>query len=428
MTNDERKEFIRKNKIIYFNRIRYFFYEWTDMKAYQRMLVPETFFSFFYQLFVLMIAFCSVTIIIYNQIELKQANEEHIDFIAKYFEVYYAFNIFFIIDYLIRISYADYTYNSISRLKAFLIAPFRFVNLLDLVSFVAIVIIYNTGLLDFVAKMNETTSYSQKFDYYYQIINNNAYMNVVPCMFLIKILGAHSKIIKNVILSSEVNFFWQIFKRRWRVLLSSFLILVLFTFLLSFIIYRIEQNYYEINHILPGNPLYKLKNFGETLWFSMGTITTIAYGDVTPVSPAGKVFAVILGVIGVTYYGFLTSLFASALISVINEFGKRRDNRRLLEFQNENERLLHEFSEQIKVDIVQELIKNNIIQDPEEIKRIENLQNQEREALKMKAKRRKKIYFSDDLFDDTKRISVSNVKVRSASNVTKVLGRSSTKK
>lgn len=177
------------------------------MKAYQRMLVPETFFSFFYQLFVLMIAFCSVTIIIYNQIELKQANEEHIDFIAKYFEVYYAFNIFFIIDYLIRISYADYTYNSISRLKAFLIAPFRFVNLLDLVSFVAIVIIYNTGLLDFVAKMNETTSYSQKFDYYYQIINNNAYMNVVPCMFLIKILGAHSKIIKNVILSSEVNFF-----------------------------------------------------------------------------------------------------------------------------------------------------------------------------------------------------------------------------
>ena len=46
----------------------------------------------------------------------------------------------------------------------------------------------------------------------------------------------------------------------------------------------------------------------------------------------------------------------------------------------------------------------------------------------MKAKRRKKIYFSDDLFDDTKRISVSNVKVRSASNVTKVLGRSSTKK
>ena len=125
---------------------------------------------------------------------------------------------------------------------------------------------------------------------------------------------------------------------------------------------------------------------------------------------------------------FLTSLFASALISVINEYGKRRDNRRFLEFQSENERLLHEFSEQIKVDIVQELIKNNVIQDPEEIKRIENLQNQEREALKIKAKRRKKIYFSDDLFDDTKRISVSNVKVRSASNVTKVLGRSSSKK
>lgn len=47
MTNDERKEFIKKNKAIYFNRIRYFFYEWTDMKAYQRMFVPETFFSFF---------------------------------------------------------------------------------------------------------------------------------------------------------------------------------------------------------------------------------------------------------------------------------------------------------------------------------------------------------------------------------------------
>ena len=88
MTNDERKEFIKKNKAIYFNRIRYFFYEWTDMKAYQRMFVPETFFSFFYQLLVIMIAFCSVTIIIYNHVELKQANEAHLDFIAKYFEVY----------------------------------------------------------------------------------------------------------------------------------------------------------------------------------------------------------------------------------------------------------------------------------------------------------------------------------------------------
>lgn len=177
-----------------------------------------------------MIAFCSVTIIIYNHVELKQANEAHLDFIAKYFEVYYAFNIFFIIDYLIRISYADYTYNSISRLKAFLIAPFRFVNLLDLVSFVAIIIIYNTGLLDLITKMNEATSINEKISCYYQIVNNNAYMNIVPCMFLIKILGAHSKIIKNIILSSEVNFFWQIFRRRWRVLLSSFLILVLFTF------------------------------------------------------------------------------------------------------------------------------------------------------------------------------------------------------
>lgn len=47
--------------------------------------------------------------------------------------------------------------------------------------------------------------------------------------------------------------------------------------------------------------------FGEALWFTLQTVTTVGYGDTTPTSAAGKVVA---SVVMLTATGFLTIVTA----------------------------------------------------------------------------------------------------------------------
>ncbi|WP_350066174.1 ion channel [Fulvivirga sp.] len=42
------------------------------------------------------------------------------------------------------------------------------------------------------------------------------------------------------------------------------------------------------------NPEANIKNFGDALWFSIVTLTTVGYGDLHPVTHEGKMFASIL--------------------------------------------------------------------------------------------------------------------------------------
>lgn len=414
----ERKEIIKSNKLIYFNRFRAFFYEWTDMKAYQKIIVSESVVSFIYQSIIMIMAICASVLIYYNNVDYQNPDLNKVYFVKDYFKVYYVFNFIFLIDYLIRWFHADYTYNSISRLKAFLLYPFRFINALDFASFLIIVVLYNIGLNDLIYQIENANDQISVFSSYQQIINNTGYKDIIPIAFVVKILGIHSKIIRHTIISSETKVFSEVIKRRWRILLSSIIIIITFTFLLSFIILKIEQRNYQELNILITDPSYKFKNLGDALWFAMGTITTIAYGDITPISSGGKAFGVLLGVIGVTYYGFLTSLFASGIISIIGDYVRTRDNNRLIAFQTENERLLHEFSEKIKVEIVEELIKTNLLnnnkENEDDIKKIDidYVENIKKEISKNKSKTRKKLYFSEETFDDRNRASNFNIKIR----------------
>jgi voltage-gated potassium channel len=48
------------------------------------------------------------------------------------------------------------------------------------------------------------------------------------------------------------------------------------------------------------------KTFGDALWWSIVTTTTVGYGDISPVTPAGRVIAVILMLFGIGLIGMLT--------------------------------------------------------------------------------------------------------------------------
>ncbi len=57
-----------------------------------------------------------------------------------------------------------------------------------------------------------------------------------------------------------------------------------------------------------------IADFGDALWWAAATITTVGYGDVSPVTPAGRAVAVFLMVVGIALFGLLTAGVAAYFI------------------------------------------------------------------------------------------------------------------
>ena len=61
------------------------------------------------------------------------------------------------------------------------------------------------------------------------------------------------------------------------------------------------------------------KQFVDSLYLSLITATTIGYGDITPVSYASKIVAVILGFIGITFTGVVVAVTIEAIRLTLKE-------------------------------------------------------------------------------------------------------------
>jgi voltage-gated potassium channel len=61
-------------------------------------------------------------------------------------------------------------------------------------------------------------------------------------------------------------------------------------------------------------------NMGESLWFTLQTVTTVGYGDITPEDPVGRVVASLIMLCGI---GFLTVVTASITSLFIQAAGQR---------------------------------------------------------------------------------------------------------
>lgn len=59
-----------------------------------------------------------------------------------------------------------------------------------------------------------------------------------------------------------------------------------------------------------------IQSFGDALWYSLVTISTVGYGDVTPVSTAGHIIGVIFLLMSM---GILVALFGSVVSAITSE-------------------------------------------------------------------------------------------------------------
>lgn len=57
------------------------------------------------------------------------------------------------------------------------------------------------------------------------------------------------------------------------------------------------------------------KSFGDSLWWSFVTVTTVGYGDISPATNAGRIIAAILMLVGIGFIGMLTGTIATFFIT-----------------------------------------------------------------------------------------------------------------
>jgi voltage-gated potassium channel len=76
-----------------------------------------------------------------------------------------------------------------------------------------------------------------------------------------------------------------------------------------------------------GAPGATIRTFGDSVWWACSALTTVGYGDVTPVTPTGRAIAVFLMVGGLALLGAVTGSFSSWLIQVFTREDEARPPR-----------------------------------------------------------------------------------------------------
>jgi voltage-gated potassium channel len=72
----------------------------------------------------------------------------------------------------------------------------------------------------------------------------------------------------------------------------------------------------------------KVERYIDAIWWSFATATTTGYGDITPVTDAGKILGIFLMLMGLALFAVFTALFAETIISnkeLFNRDGRKEE-------------------------------------------------------------------------------------------------------
>ncbi|MFF7973215.1 ion channel [Streptomyces sp. NPDC007905] len=73
-----------------------------------------------------------------------------------------------------------------------------------------------------------------------------------------------------------------------------------------------------------GAPGATMKTFGDAVWWAASTLSTVGYGDITPVTALGRVIAIGMMACGLGLLGAVTGSFSSLLMQI---FSRQSDER-----------------------------------------------------------------------------------------------------
>jgi voltage-gated potassium channel len=102
--------------------------------------------------------------------------------------------------------------------------------------------------------------------------------------------------------SSAIQTLGEVVKREWPVIFSSMFVLLLLVVITASLGYMLEHD---------AQPEV-FSNIPEAIYWAMTTLSSIGYGDMTPVTPIGRMVTVVVALIGVGIFAIPAGLLASA--------------------------------------------------------------------------------------------------------------------
>ena len=158
----------------------------------------------------------------------------------------------------------------------------------------------------------------------------------------------------------SINTFIEVLANKKFELFILLLAVTFVTFIGGAVIYVFEAH---------DNP--KLHNFFDAIYWSLITISTVGYGDITPVTPEGKVLTMVLIFFGIGFISFATSIIATAFAEKLDQLkadrvvreAKSMENIYLIcGYSNESEILCDRFKKENQDFIVVDINENRVNQ------------------------------------------------------------------
>lgn len=189
--------------------------------------------------------------------------------------------IVFTIEYILRIWTADLLHPELSPLRA---------RLKYIVSFMAII--------DLLAILPFYLPFFIKID-----------LRALRALRVVRLL----RIFKINRYTNALNTIGQVFKNKASQLISSIMIVGLLMIIASVLMYNIES---------AAQP-ETFSNAIEAMWWAVATLTTVGYGDVYPITAAGKVLATIIAFLGIGMVAVPTGIITAGFSELVKSDDKQ---------------------------------------------------------------------------------------------------------
>ena len=161
----------------------------------------------------------------------------------------------------------------------------------------------------------------------------------------------------------SINTFIEVLANKKFELFILLLAVTFVTFIGGAVIYVFEAH---------DNP--KIHTLFDAIYWALITISTVGYGDITPVTPEGRVLTMILIIFGIGFISFATSIIATAFAEKLEELKSERVVREaksmeniylICGFSNESEILCEKFKKEnqdfIVVDLDEDRVKRAVL-------------------------------------------------------------------
>lgn len=180
--------------------------------------------------------------------------------------------IFFSMEYALRVWMSDYLYPDKRPFVARLKYIFSFMAMIDLISILPF-------YLPFVIKID---------------------LRILRTLRMIRLL----RLFKMNRYTNALHAIGNVFKKKKNQLLSSIFIVFLLMIIASVLMYSVEN---------PAQP-DKFQNAFSGLWWAIATFTTVGYGDIYPITVAGKFISAIIALLGIGLVAVPTGIISAGFI------------------------------------------------------------------------------------------------------------------